>query len=181
MDKPGQGPVGSDKWKLTKAQKDALLSWIGEGLTPREANKRAAAFRPAFTVSRQLIAYYRDRIGVPAVEARKATATAAFNKGFCLKDNRLRALDKLARRMLKDLSGEDRGLWLEDKKTVGAGEDAEVYVFERFNSSQLNAFRDLLDDIAREVGARNARTLSLETDGPIGRIKFVVGVNPEDL
>ena len=50
--------------RLKKAQREALLSWIAEGLQTDEINKRAAKFKPRFNVSTRLVTHYRKTRGV---------------------------------------------------------------------------------------------------------------------
>ncbi|MDQ3007192.1 MAG: hypothetical protein M3R47_17640 [Chloroflexota bacterium] len=45
--------------RLNKSQKEALLSWVAEGLKTDEINKRAGKFKPRFDVSTRIVAYYR--------------------------------------------------------------------------------------------------------------------------
>lgn len=175
-DNPGQAPV---KPPLTAKQKAALIEWIAEGIGLSEINSRAGKFKPAFRVSRQLLSYYRQTVAGPELERRKAANAAAFARGFALKEKRIQALDKLAREVLKDLKS--TGLWLlQGIETTGQGDDKEYHRIEKFNSAELDAFRSLLDDIAREQGARNARGLALEVP-PGGRIKFIVGVDESEI
>lgn len=178
--KPGQEPVKSgDRWKLTPHQRKKLAEWIGEGCTPREINKRAAALRSPFKISRQGVDYYRQKLQVKVQELRESEAGAAFTRGFALKDERIRVLDELANKILADLRSETVGLWLEDKKTIGSGDDAEIYTFKRFNAAQVSAVRELLADIAAEMGGRNSKAIGLEVPADTGNVKIYIGVDPD--
>jgi hypothetical protein len=179
-DKPGRESVnGSDRWKLSRAQRRALAKWIGEGCTPREINKRAAKLKEPFKITRQGINYYREKLKVKVKELRSEADAEAAIEGFAVKTERIRVLDKLARRILGDLDSEEVGLWIDDKKTIGSGPSAEIYDFKRFNVAQVTALQSLLGDIAAEMGARNSKAIGLEVPTEQGNIKLYVGINPD--
>jgi hypothetical protein len=179
-DKPGREPAnGADRWKLSRAQRRALAKWIGEGCTPREINKRASKLKEPFKITRQGIDYYREKLKVKVKELRSESDAEAAIEGFAVKTERIRVLDALANRILEDLKPENKGLWLEDKKMLGAGPMAEVYDFERFNLAQVNALREIHGDIAAEMGARNSKAIGLEVPTEQGNIKLYVGIDPD--
>lgn len=174
-DKPGRAPVS----RLTTKQRAAVIEWIGEGAAFGEIARRAKAFKPPFKITKQHLQYYRARIGKPELERRKTENAAAFAKGFALKEKRILALDRLAHNVLRDLK--KTGLWLlQGFEIKGSGDEAEYIQILKFNSAEIDSFRSLLDDIAREQGARNARGLALDIP-PGGRIKFIVGVDEAEL
>jgi hypothetical protein len=185
-EKPGRDPVKSagDKWKLTRSQRKNLLAWIGEGLTPREINKRAEGLKSPFKVTRQAIDYYRQKTGQKVVQERKAEDEGAFKIGFAQKEKRVEALNKIAELLYSDIVT-GRGLWLvADKRRIGYGEDAEIYDIEKFNQSELSEFRATLEDLAKEVGDRSAgRKIGIELPDDEGSesgstYKFYIGLDP---
>ena len=68
---------------------------------------------------------------------------------------------------------DDNLTWLEDKKGVGSGAVAEIYDFLRFNKAEIDAYRDVLDDIAKELGGRVVKSELSWQDGKPLVIEFV--------
>jgi hypothetical protein len=128
---------------LDKAQKEHLLTLIAAGLKTREINRRAGKFRKPYTVSRQQVDYYRDSRGVALKAIEADSESEALRTGHALRENRVETLNELAELMKADLLGGK--LWLRRGKAAGEKE---------FNLTELKALRDLLDDIAKEVGGR---------------------------
>ncbi len=50
--------------KLKKEQREALITWIEEGLTLKVINLRGESFTPPFRVTRQQVSYYLGTRGV---------------------------------------------------------------------------------------------------------------------
>lgn len=142
--------------RLKKKQKQAVLEWIGAGLPTNEINEKAATFKPPFNVSRQQIDYYRKtrEIDIKAITA--VDETNALTTGLSLKENRVIKLQQLAALMERDLLG--GFLWLDQVKSIGAGPMSQVVEYEEFNKAEVDAYRGVLDDIAKEVGGRIQRT-----------------------
>ena len=138
--------------RLRKRQKEALLSWIAEGLETDEINERAAKFKPPFEVSRPRVAYYREtrKADLKAIQA--ASETQALTSGYALKEQRVLALQTIAEMMYRDITG--GFLWLDQVKALGAGPSMEIVDYEEFNSAEVREFRSTLDDIAKELGHR---------------------------
>jgi hypothetical protein len=130
--------------KLTKAQKDALLQWVGEGLTSGEINDRAAKFDPPFEVKRTLVDYYRKTRAATIKDL--AREEEPLSTGLALRAERVRVLQELAARLKDDILGDN--LWLTDVKYSG---NQQVFI-ERFNASEVSEFRATLAQIADEVG-----------------------------
>lgn len=149
--------------KLRKAQKEAVLQWIAEGLETDEINKRAARFKPRFKVLRSQVDYYRKTRGLQLDEIQQTGETDALRTGLALKENRVAKLQRLADRMLADLLEHDRW-WLLQVKGIGHGENYERVEYYEFNKAEVDALRGVLDDIAAEVGERIRKT-DLTTGG----------------
>lgn len=147
---------------LKRRQKKALLQWIAEGLQSDEINARGAEFDPPFNVSRQQVDYYRRtrRIDLEAIQ--HIDEQTALTQGYADKQHRVYKLSLLAALLENDLL--NGLLWTDDVKGVGAGAVAEVVDFEQFNRAEVDAYRGVLDDIAKETGGRIVRT-DLTTDG----------------
>lgn len=139
--------------RLKKTQKEAVLSWVAEGLRTDEINSRASEFDPSFSVSRQQIDYYRKTRKVELDTIASISESKALVEGYALKEHRVYKLSLLAALMEKDLLG--GFLWTDDVKGVGTGDIAEIVDYEEFNSGEVIQYRGVLDDIAKEMGARS--------------------------
>lgn len=138
--------------RLRKKQKESLVAWIAEGLETDEINQRAAAFRPPFEVSRQQVDHYRKTRGVDMAALLAAGELDALTQGLALKEERVRKLQQLAALMERDLFG--GFLWTEQVKSIGSGPDQQVVDYEEFNKAEVQEYRGVLDDIAKEMGHR---------------------------
>lgn len=56
-------------------------------------------------------------------------------------------------------------LWLDQVKGVGSGEIATIVEYEEFNKGEVDAYRGVLDDIAKELGHRVQRQEVTGADG----------------
>lgn len=156
--------------RLRKTQKEALLSWIAEGLQTDEINSRAASFDPPFNVSRQQVDFYRDRRGIEVAALREAGEYDALKAGLALKAERVKRLQQLAALMERDLFG--GFLWTEQVKMIGSGPFAKEVDYEEFNTAEVQQYRGVLDDIAKEMGDRKSVAEVSGKDG--GDIKLQV-------
>lgn len=158
--------------ELSSAQADYLVQLIAEGLKEGEINALAASFDEPFQVSAQHLYSYRKSREKRIKEIRQEREDAAITTGLALRAERINKLVKLAERMERDLFAEvDEKIWLADKKAVGQ----EIVNFEKFNDTQIEVYRKLLDDIAKELGHRTIKT-DLTTGGK--PIKGYVVVSP---
>jgi hypothetical protein len=149
--------------RLKKTQKEALLKWIAEGLRSDEINERAGEFIPPFSVYPQHVDYYRRTRQADIEILSRAGEQDALSEGLALKSQRVKRLKQLAGLMEKDLFG--GFLWLDQVKGVGSGEIAQIVDYEEFNKGEVDAYRGVLDDIAKELGGRSQR---VEHSGPEG-------------
>jgi hypothetical protein len=129
-----------------------MLKWTIAGFETDEINNLAASFEPPFRVSRQQIDYYRKTRGVDIGLIQRAGAEDAMTEGLSIIAERVRRLKQLATLMERDLFG--GFLWLDQVKGVGSGDKAEIIDYEEFNRSEVDAYRAVLDDIAKELGHR---------------------------
>lgn len=77
--------IGTRFKKLKKEQREALLTWIADGLTPKEIRRRAAGFSPPFRPTSQHIYYYRLDRGIALEELEADLVTKARSAGFAFK------------------------------------------------------------------------------------------------
>ena len=154
--------------KLNKAQKKAVITWVVEGYRSDEINTKAAIFKQPFSVSRQQVDYYRKTKAKKMAVMREEHENDAINTGLALVAVRVQKLQRLADLLWEDL--DKKGLiWLEDRKGVGFGENSEVYDFFKFNKAEVDAYRGVLDDIAKEVGDRVHKIAPTD---PTGKIEY---------
>ncbi len=137
---------------LDKKQKLHLIKLVAEGLESGEINKRAAKFKPPYQVSRQQVDYYRDSRAVKLDELKEASESEALRTGLALKEERVETLKELGERLKQDLRTDK--LWLTQRKAIGSGAFTEFIDEQHFNLGELNALRNVLDDIAKEMGGR---------------------------
>jgi hypothetical protein len=164
--------------RLKKAQREVLIAWIAEGLKTDEINKRAGKFKPPFKVSTRLTAHYRKTRGVKLVEIQEAGEVDALKSGFAVKENRVKALQTLAEKMLEELTREeDNRLWTTMVKGIGSNENYQRVEYEEFNKAEVDSFRGVLDDIASEVGERIRKTDVTSGGKPLPR----PGIDPKQL
>lgn len=155
--------------QLKRRQKRELLKWIAEGLQSDEINERAATFDPPFSVSRQQVDYYRKTRHIDLETIAKIDEKTAMVEGYALKEYRVYKLSMLAALLERDLFG--GFMWLDQVKGVGSGEVAQIVEYEEFNKAEVDAYRAVLDDIAKEVGGRVTKQEVSGKDG--GGIKII--------
>ena len=158
--------------KLNKEHKEHLLILIAEGLLTDEINVRAGLFTSPFNVSKEQVAYYRRTRHQKITELKETYENKALNTGLARVCIRVERLQRLAR-LLEDDLFEKELTWVEDRKGVGTGSVAEVYNFFRFNSAEIETYRGILDDIAKEVGGR---VMKIAPTDPTGTKEYGAGV-----
>lgn len=146
--------------RLIKAQRQALLEWVAEGLQSDEINLRAREFDPPFSLSRATITHYRKTRSVDIQRVISEGEHEALSTGLALVSERVKKLKALALRLERDLFGDEGQdyIWTDQVKGVGSGDIAEIVEYEEFNAGEIAAYRGLLDDIAKEVGGRVQKT-----------------------
>jgi hypothetical protein len=152
--------------KLNKRQKEHLLALVAEGLQSDEINLRAAKFKPAYSVSRQQVDFYRDSRRVKLDELKEASESQALRTGLALREMRVETLAQLGERLKRELlaDGDAGRLWLKREKAIGSGSATKFIDEEDFNLTGLNALRAVLDDIAKEMGERSYGSFAGESD-----------------
>ena len=150
--------------KLKKAQREALLAWIAEGLQSDEINKRATLFEPTFEVTRQQVDHYRKTRNIEIQKLRKDGEYTALNTGLAIREKRVELLQELAERMRDDLLVK-KLLWTPQVKGIGGADNYERIDYEEFNSAEVLQLRGVLDDIAAEVNERVRRQEVTGKDG----------------
>lgn len=151
--KPGPKPGQKAVEQMTRAQRDALLEWIAQGLNAREITNLAKSFKSPFKATPHRIRYWRAQYGPQILSMRKELDAEALGRGLALRANRLKTLIDLAQTLEDDLRLNDR-LWLERVKGIGSGHSFERVVELEFNEPEVRQLRGILDDIAKEVGGR---------------------------
>lgn len=157
--------------RLRKKQKEALLSWVAEGLETGEINERAAKFKPAFEVTGAQVDYYRSTRYADLGVLKKSGEFAALTEGFALKENRVKALQDLAALMYRDVT--TGFLWLDQVKALGSGDNMQIIDYEEFNTAEVAQLRGVLDDIAKEMGHRK-QVVGGDSENPIEAIVKII-------
>jgi hypothetical protein len=162
--------------RLTKKQKEFLLKCIGEGLETDEINARAKAFKPGFSVTRQDVDYYRKSRGVKLKEIAESDEMEALRSGLALRSERVARLEKLFNRVERDLLENDL-VWLPRKRALGRGEQTEFIDELELNTAEMKIYRELLDDIAKEMNQRTYQmreSLSQDEEEDTGEVTVTV-------
>ncbi len=136
---------------LTQSQELHLITMIAAGLKQAEINMRAAEFNPPYVVTASQRAWMEKKYKLTPRDVSDKLESDAMRTGLALRAERVEALKKLAKRMMADL---DVSLWVETEKVVGLTPVITRY----FNRAEIEQFRGVLDDIAREVGDRKIRS-----------------------
>lgn len=157
--------------RLKKSQKEALLSWVAEGLLTDEINERAKQFEPRFVVTPQQVDFYRQSRRVDLEAIKRAGELTALTEGLAKAEVRVQRLQQLATLMERDLLG--GFLWTEQVKSIGSGDAQQIVEYEEFNGSEVAAYRGVLDDIAREVGGRVVKSEITGADGKALLVEYV--------
>jgi len=165
--------------RLNKGQKERLVAWIAQGLKTDEINRLGQACDQPFTVSRQQVDNYRKSRRVELQTIQRAGEMEALTQGLALKEVRVQKLQQLAALMERDLFG--GMLWLEQAKGVGSGDIAEIFEYEEFNKGEVDAYRGVLEDIAKEVGGRVQKQEISGKDGADLVVKVLRGVSVDEL
>jgi len=105
--------------------------------------------------ARAFDASYEDRVN--------QERSAEIDYGLALDYERIKELKSLAALLKDQLYARDEkgnliSLWVPDVKVVGHGGSAEVVDIERFNSALVTQYRETLNDLAKEVGGRIAKS-----------------------
>jgi hypothetical protein len=149
--------------RLGKKQKGFLLKCIAEGLESGEINARAAKFKPPFSVDRQQVDHYRKTRGVKLKEIADGDEFEALHSGLALRNERVARLENLFTQIETDLL-ENNLVWIVRKRALGSGEFMQVIDEKVLNAAEIKIYRDLLDDIAKEMNARTYERRESLTD-----------------
>lgn len=137
--------------RLNQKQKRILLSWVAEGLDSGVINKNASEFVQPFSVSRQQVDYYRKKSKIKVKVMKENYEDSGLKEGLARVEVRVGKLKQLAGLLEIDLF-EKQDIWLADRK--GVGTTGEIFDFFKFNKAEIDAYRGVLDDIAKETGGR---------------------------
>jgi len=112
---------------------------------------------------------------------------AVLDYGLALDYERVNKLKRLSEFLEGQLfergeDGEYHNVWLPDVKQIGSGAYAERVDIERFNSSLVSEYRNVLDDIAKEVGGRvKKQELTGKGGGPIKHSHELSNLSEDEL
>ena len=169
--------------RLKKSQNEAVIKWIAEGLKSDEINERASQWVPPFAISRRQATWYRKTRKADLQALLRVSEQEALTEGLALKGVRVKKLQQLATLMERDLLG--GFLWLDQVKGIGSGDHAQIVDYEEFNKAEVDAYRGILDDIAKELGHRvQRRELTGADGGPLetkGVLRFDLSNLPTEI
>ena len=157
--------------KLSLRQAEYLLTLVAEGLRYGDIVAKTTKFDEPFTLTQQHLYSYRKAQEINLEELRKEREFHALREGLAVKANRVKMLEELAMMFYVDLKDKEM-VWLNDKKSIGTDEP---YDFIKFNGSEIEQLRGVLDDIAKETGGRTIKTDITSGNKPI---KGYVSVDP---
>ena len=153
-----------------------MLQWVAEGLQSDEINERAAVFNPPFTIGRATITHYRKTRKTDIETIIAQDEHDALSSGLALRAERVKKLKALALRLERDLftDVEDDYVWTDQVKSIGSGGTYEIVEYEEFNKAEIDAYRGLLDDIAKEMGDRKTQADITLIPGKVIELPMVV-------
>lgn len=108
--------------------------------------------------------YYRNTRHADIDQIIRDGERRALNEGLATVERRVKHLAQIAERIEEELLDKDISLWLPQVKSIGSGDNAQVVDYEIFNKSEIEAYRGLLDDIARELGHRSSVSKVMDID-----------------
>lgn len=115
-----------------------------------------------------------NREAIAAEEREAAYRRSILEDGYALAHERVKALKDLGQKLHAELT-KDGKLWVTDVKGIGGGDSWERVDVERFNAAEVDQYRGILDDIAKETGGRKQ---SVEHSGSVEiPIKVLQGVD----
>jgi len=138
---------------LTREQRNMVIEWIASGDGTTAVRQKSTQCDPPFTVSKELINYYKKSRKLRPEDVVKNGEMESIKRGLALREVRIEKLIALGEQMEKDL---EKGLWVKTTKAVNNGKD--TFETEYFNNQEIEQFRGVMDDIAREVGDRKQST-----------------------
>lgn len=103
-----------------------------------------------------LVRAEQKRLQAALRDAEQAAIEQIATVHYASMENRVRALDALARKLEGYLQDEDK-VWLPDVKSIGLGKDAERVDLVQFNDALVREYRATFDDLAKELGQRVRR------------------------
>jgi hypothetical protein len=150
------------KPKLTNEQRETLLTWLAA-----DYDSRLIALwfkeREYPEISRATLSYYREKYGVEIEKLRAERRTSALNTGLAIKEERVKRLSDHADAL-------EAIKWIPDIKTGKLHNE--------------KAWRETIDDIAKEVGGRKQNIDLSNSDGslkPPERVILVRTVESKDV
>jgi hypothetical protein len=165
----------TEKWKLTKEQKDEIL----RRLAARDSYQEIA---DSMGCTWENIRYYARKFESTIAKLREERDATFINQGLRTREKRIEKLEMLATRLEYEISekaGRERnvengGFWAKDIKVGRAGK----YEVEVFAASIIQQYRDTFNDIAKEMGHRVVKTENKNEDTVF--VSGVVGFSPDE-
>lgn len=168
--------------RFSKVQREYLIEWIAAGDNLAAVKKKAAASEPPFVVSAKSFEYWQRDVRGRTNRAIEEGQEAALKSGLAVRGERVRQLNEMADILRAELLGGK--LWVDRVRGIGSGEDFKRVEEQEFNRAELDLWRTLVDDIAREVGGRRVENhqtgeVSVKIDGLAAILEKVYGAKSE--
>ena len=97
-------------------------------------------------------------------QAERDRVREVLETGFGVAHERVRVLKELGEILIGELRDPLRR-WVREPKWLGSRENGEMVEIERFNAAEVEQFRGILDDIAKEIGGRKFKAELTGKDG----------------
>ena len=162
--------------QLTTTQIATVIGWVAEGLDSAEINARAKISDNPFNVSRAQVNYYRRKGDINFTEVAKAKKLTAMESGLAVREYRVKQLKRLAGLLGNDLF-KLKKLWVESTYETKRGDPITRI---DFNAAEVQQYRGILDDIAKEKNERAQRVDNVHTGADGGPIQTVVVYVPDN-
>src|SRR3990172_4340261 len=91
------------KDKFNQTQRELIIRWLGQGLRSDDINALAAKENPPFSVTPDDVSYYRHTRKIDIQALIRESEQRALLEGLALRQNRLQALARLAKKLEEEL------------------------------------------------------------------------------
>ena len=102
-----------------------------------------------------------------AEEQEAAYRREILQTGYALATERIQSLKEVAEGLCQEIRDPDKR-WLSEVKIVGSGKSAREVTVARFNAAEVEQFRGVLADLAKETGGRkDVHVVTGDVDNPV--------------
>ena len=155
--------------RLTPGQRIFVYNLLADGANVAEINRAGAHYSTPFTVTSSQVTHMRERMQIKHAELAAKANMEGWSEGLAKKDERIKLLKRLAERLVQDIFPDDPAkekVWLNNIKGLGSGAQFMTFDYKDFNHQEMIQLRGLLEDIAKEQGARSTKIEMTQNSGP---------------